>query len=70
MRNRHVDDLTQLAVASGIMTEVVRGSKHVQIKLQRGAGRALVVVGSTPSDHRAFLNNRARMRRAIRELLS
>jgi hypothetical protein len=56
--NKDMKRLLRKAVKLGATLE--QGRKHVKVRCPNGA---LVIVASTPSEHRAVLNARARLQR-------
>jgi hypothetical protein len=57
----------ELLAEAGIQYEVVRTRKHAKIRWTLNERVFTYVCSRTPSDHRAWLNCRAKVRRMIRE---
>ena len=64
-KNSSTDELLQWCRKRGIEVKNAPGG-HIKIYIQHT--HHVMVVGSTESDHRAGLNNRARLRRYMRQL--
>lgn len=66
---KHVRELKKFAEKLGFEVEVKqRKNSHVGLHLSRHDGEsALLIIGSTPSDHKATLNNHAFIRRFTKE---
>ncbi len=66
---KHIKELRQFAKSLGLETEVEhRRNTHFGIRLTHANGQSTtLIVGSSPSDHRAALNNRAFIKRFTRQ---
>ena len=62
--NREMRSVIEDAEARGLKLE--HGGAH--LKLRAPDGRLVVTLSRSPSDHRAWLNIRARIRRALADL--
>lgn len=65
-RNELVDVALETLESFGIKGEVVPRGKHIEIVWFVGEQRRSTIVAATPSDHRAWLNVRGEVRRALR----
>lgn len=66
---KHVKELKKFAEKLGLEVEVKqRKGTHVGLRLNRPDGEStLLIVASSPSDHKAVLNNHAFIKRFIRK---
>lgn len=65
---KHVKELKKFAEKLGLEVEVrQRKGTHIGLYLNRPDGEtALLIVGSSPSDHKAMLNNHAFIKRFLK----
>lgn len=66
---KHVKELCRFAESLGLSTKrETRGNTHIGIKLTHPNGESTtMIIGASISDHRAMLNNRAFIKRFIRQ---
>ena len=69
MRLKHVKELCRFAESHGLKASTERrGSTHIGIKLMLPTGvSTTLIIGSSISDHRGVLNNKAFVKRFVRQ---